>query len=120
MRYTEILESTNSTFSSATKTRNFLVKKYGVVALRSWGASNAYSDVQSLNFKCDAQQAKLMKDDLLANGWAIKDSDFLINGAYKLVNPSVKDVSIVMAGDGKSGTVHGPKKAKVSNLPYYD
>lgn len=114
-------ETINSAaLSSAVKVKNQLTKLYGFQFHRPLsGMGTAYLDWQSLDFSSDPEQANKLIADLKAAGWTTNNNN-LIGKATKLINPVNKDVSITFHGNRKDGTVYGPKKAKISNLPYYD
>lgn len=123
MRYSELIESkmlsegiNNAKITSAIKLKNYLVQTYGVTYHRPYLPSNPYSDVQQLSISGDAGVMTKLRGDLEAAGWISKDTSS--DELWYLVNPENKDVTIRISTE--RATIFGPKKAKRSNLPYYD
>ena len=115
--FKEYLEEAANSADSATKVRNHLVKNHGAVAKRKYQASNPYSNYQTLHAR--HHDPEKLSSALKDAGWehAFHHND----GNGETVKRGNVEISIWHKGQHRgSVSITGPKKAKKSNLPYYD
>lgn len=118
------LELSSVPKDTAVKLANYLIKTYGGTKYKSAG-SNVYADFISMSLRMDEGFSfKELGAKLKAEGWTM-DTLNLQDGYTRYSSPGKDDnrVSLVGAFNGKSKnnvSIIGPKKAKNSNLPYYD
>lgn len=106
---------------NATAIRNYLKKNYNAVPTPKAGGSNPYSDAQIFNVF--VKDIKGLQNQLKAEGWVIDNTWVRPGMANKFVSPQKAEIKITLTSPTKSGyyvIIIGSKKAKRSNIPYYD
>ena len=115
--FKEFLEEAANNADSATKVRNHLVKKHGAESRSSSIPSNPYSDYQTLHAR--HRNPEKLSSALKDAGWehAFHHND----GNGETAKRGNIEISIKHKGEHRGSVgITGPKKAKKSNLPYYD
>jgi len=128
--------SNHDNINTASKLRNHMVKHFGAEPTKNWNGSNPYSDTQDLQGHfTSTKHANAAVQHLKDHGWTEGPSSHFIKGKepHYLFHPTHKKVHILIAKEPYGNTVTskklakyhsftavGPKKAKRSNIPYYD
>lgn len=102
---------------SATKTRNHMVKQYGLKPLRNY-TNNPYSDVQTMEGLMSNDSGAQMVKDLVSQGY-VKTGR---GKSLDLRHPNGGHITVGTAAKGAKTyvTIYGDKKAKPTTIPYYD
>jgi hypothetical protein len=122
-----------SSDTSATKTSNHLKKHFAAEKLPSWG-SNPYADFQSIEHKIPAEHGDRLRNELVEQGWKFDNSrintqDFLKDktghythddGGHMVIGRLKSHLRARSRPVEDTVTVYGKKKAKRSDIPYYD
>lgn len=118
--------TTIPTTDAARKASNHMVKHYAASRLKNW-STNSYSSTQCFNHVVARSESNQLQQDLVSQGWVRKEHQFLhqsydstVGGVY--THPDGGHIRISRGKGSKTDNVDvfGTKKAKPSDLPYYD
>jgi len=105
---------------TATVARNHIVKKF--MGEKTYaGESNPYSDTQKLTANIPWEHVDLLKEDLVERGYQLREMLWDYNDKKLIVGEHyTKGLSRIYVKYNGGVACFGPKKAKPSNIPYFD
>lgn len=130
--FKELTEETKAVAENGTALSNHLVKHFDGEKHKNMLGSNPYADYKHTDLSVHKSRTEDLKKHLESHGWKshtrnLNDSG-IKNGTFHMEHPTNKDVHLTVSPN--KGTlnhdhlthvrIYSPKKAKRSNLPYYD